>query len=394
MFFIPTFFLFWLTISLIYLEGSFYSEEILTTTFATGAWFRVYLLSITFICSTRLAFVRGEIDVYRLNCKRMSFFESMVLWIIFIYIFLLASSLPSLLSILDRREFYQSDDLSIFLLKYITLISFLFGYFYALFYRNVNFKFERLLITALLILINIIFLVLGHKFSQFLDFLFFFALGFSIKIGQLYSLRRKFILIGIIFATLILFAFLNYQYKYDFDFDSLIELIEKRVFIYQGQLAWATDLLWGLQDKSISLSEFLKYINDPLIENNYTILYLMIEILGFDKAELIFKSGQIFSGAFPSVFLIISENFVVCLLAISIYGIIFSSFLKKLIREMFKRRLFFVILLFTAFYPFITFLYNADISAFLSWHYYLKVLACIFVQLFYFVLKNDDGLTN
>jgi hypothetical protein len=230
--------------------------------------------------------------------------------------------------------------------------------------------------------------VLGHKFSQFLDFIFIFTLGFSIKIGQVISIKRKMTLIGIILSALIFISFFNYQYKNDFDYSSLIELIEKRFFIYQGQLAWAADFLWGLQDGSISLSGFLNYINDPIIDNNYTVLYMMIEILGFDRAEHMFEAGQIFSGVFPTVFFITSEYFILCLLAISIYGIVFSSFLKKLICEMLKRRLFFVILLFTVFYPFLTFLYNADISAFLSLNYYVKVLACIFVQLFYLFFKK------
>ena len=39
-FLIPTFYLFWLTTSLIYLDGSAYSEETLNHTFETGAWYK------------------------------------------------------------------------------------------------------------------------------------------------------------------------------------------------------------------------------------------------------------------------------------------------------------------------------------------------------------------
>ena len=103
------------------------------------------------------------------------------------------------------------------------------------------------------------------------------------------------------------------------------------------------------------------------------------------------NSGTILSGVFPSVFLVLSKYILVCILAMVIYSVIFSFFLLRLIYEIRNRRLFFVILLFFVFYPWMTFCFNADISAFLGINYYLKLISCLAVYFFYHYYKKINN---
>ena len=385
---IPTLYIFWLVISLIYLESGYFSEEILLESFETNSWIRAYSLGAFFLLISRLVFASKFSIAVKSNLNKISFIENTILFLLFFYTITLFYSLPCNFCILDKKSFYMTSSFTLLLLKYLSLISFLYGYFYALFFDDESFKVKKWLVTVLIITVIYTLIILGHKFSQFIDFLFLFMLGFSAKLFKIKFSKLFITQALVIMCSLFLFTFFFYMNLNELNAFSLLELMFMRIFALQGGLTWAVDYLWLDQNNLISLTEFLNYIRNPISKNNYTIVYFMSKTIGIDRTQFLLQSGQIFSGAFPTVFLIFSKNFLICIIAISIYAIVLALLLIKIISEIMINRLFFVILLFLVSSPFISFLYNADISAFFTINYYLKVLIFLCFQILYELFKS------
>jgi hypothetical protein len=387
LFFIPVFYLFWLNISLSYLDGGFFSEEIELFTSRSYAWLRVLLLSLTFITITRLAFSMQSWDLVRAFSKKWSFFEKFIFCAIPLYVITLFFNLPCFPCVINRTIFYQSENFIFFLLKYIDLISLLIGYFIALVIGDTAKKVERLYLIISIIVLFATFITLGHKFSQFVHFIYIFLIGFSLKVIWF----KRFLHLFVLLVVLFLVTFLLYKIKSDLFFLDFVDIISKRIFIYQGQFAWLIDSYWIKSNSQVNLISFRDFVINAIDYNNITIKYLMNTTLGISKSALKLNSGFTLSGVFPSVFLVLSKYILVCILAMVIYSVIFSFFLLRLIYEIRNRRLFFVILLFFVFYPWMTFFFNADISAFLGTNYYLKLISCLAVHFFIIITKKINN---
>lgn len=206
-FFLPVFFLFWLTLSLVYLDGGFFSDEIMIFTSRSYAWLRVFLLSLTFIVVTRLIFTIQTRNLRPILSKEWSFFEKFIFCAIFLFVITLLFNLPCLDCILDKKLVYKSENFLLFLLRYVSLISFLIGYFFALVLDDTAKKNLLYLTISMILILFAIFIILGHKFGQFIDFTYLFLIGFSLKASRGNYLRKFIVLLSLLF----LFTFLAYK---------------------------------------------------------------------------------------------------------------------------------------------------------------------------------------
>ncbi|UCC43018.1 MAG: hypothetical protein JSU65_07650 [Candidatus Zixiibacteriota bacterium] len=223
--------------------------------------------------------------------------------ILFLYYKLSADGIPALMGVARHRYLEEAGPLAHILLNYGALIAFALGLF-----RRSRGRFSVNGIVFLAIFVYAI--AVGHKSSHLMliTTAYFTPIFIRYLAGQsTFSLfRPKYMLAGLVAAMLVVgFAFATYYYV-SRDHTFARTLLIDRIFAGQGEIWWAVDQMGeslnGAYDPGHWQDE-LDYILSPgtTPAEDVGMRYLMVRILGPEKAYAIFDAGVMYTMAYPAI---------------------------------------------------------------------------------------------
>jgi hypothetical protein len=290
--------------------------EIQSYTLMTGATSRASSLSSFFILSTYF-FLKNflKIEKNMVTITKIKWFENYIFKFLFAstVIFILIAfyyNFPPLLTGSNRFNYFKDEALPGFRFFY-SLIPFLLLLLSISYINKVIYKKTAL---SLFLIIIILVVMTGEKFSLFIDIAFYSMTPFILL--KLIKLNRKFYLIFLLFI-LMLFGMVLYNYISRGDDSSFIFT---RISL-QGQMIYALDLI-ATNESDLNLRRILdSFLGLSSDIGDISMYHLMNQIASRDVVNLMIEYNQSFTNPFPSNF----EYFFTIWyapLAISVYTII------------------------------------------------------------------------
>lgn len=293
------------------------------------------------------------------------------------------------------------------LMRYGSFLAFYLGLFYAMGILSRGKPDRRFL--ALLVVVFVYLLLVGHRFSAFYSYGTFFliplgacalgrtSVGSKVVLNALpkrvvASSRRvkldRVVLLALA-ATLISFgSFRSLLYTRGYDVDAALQALRHRVLVQQGELWWATYERVIVRDEYDPAHALAGIFFEPMVDpsRNTTIPYLMVQEIG-DRAFGTLEEGLSYTGGYPEILFELLGP-MVAFVGIIVLGYVTGVQLRALIRAILGRRLLRVFLIFYVLYPFLLFHVSGMLNFLVNWKFWLKVGALAIWILY------EDGWTR
>lgn len=304
----------WALISCFYNDLGIFNLELhrfTETTYATSRLAGFYIVfNLGFLFMARLLARRrlARIDytfsrrTLQLGHLKFSLYAAIALVVLYIIYGFITEGIPLLTGMSRIEYFRQAGLLERKLIIYGSLLAFLLG-----FYRR---KRGRLSANGLIIAGFILFAILvGNKFSLLVALLVSYFTPVFVRVlaanpdQRLFTRRRIFGLMAIV-GILIMMTFAAYFHAFK-NISHSYNLLVNRIFAFQGQMWWAVDYdvsHEGRYDEDhwqVELSNVLSPGDTP--QGEVGMKYLMVKVLGPEKAYGIFDRGYLYTHTYPAI---------------------------------------------------------------------------------------------
>lgn len=389
----------WSAISCYYNDFQIYNVELFRYTHESYASSRLVLFYVTFNIGFWLMgrSIGKKAFIVRSNSiADNKFMETMktgilLMWVgVVIYIFYSWTTNGfQILSGIHKYESYQSLDFFGKLLStYSFLLLFMLG---AVRPQKKGVHWADIFITIYLIYL----LSLGHKFSTLFESMVYFSIAIFAKLmnrnSHLNFLNPR-IFVSVVLCLIALLMYSLSTYMIDLgSYEDALELLLNRLFAFQGHLWWAVDndvIENGLYDQDhwfTELREIFFLGSEPSEDTGMR--YLMVNILGYERASRIFDAGYLYTMAYPAI-LIATFYYPVALLIQLSAGMLFFLFLYYLNNKIVRGQLILAMLAITIIYPYMTALVTGNFIVFAGAGVLSKVLLTFMIEFFYYKKKN------
>lgn len=304
----------WQLASCFYNDLGIYNLELFRFTEPTHATARLAIFFIVFnlgfFCTARiignrkLARVDYSFSKETLFLGHLKFYvyTAVVLFVLYALYSLITKGIP-VLSGMDRYALFQQfTPLQKKVVIYGTLISFLLGYF--------RVKRGRFSVNGLLMAFFVIYAIShGHKFSfLILIFATYFVPIYTRYLAQHSNLRlftrRQILTATAIVVLLGIFVFGNYQFNRG-DYSFAYNYMRNRILAFQGEIWWAVDndiQKHGRYDADHLQTEWQSIVSpEKTEEGSVGLKYLMVKVIGPEKAFPIFEKGYLYTDGYPAI---------------------------------------------------------------------------------------------
>ncbi len=304
----------WALISCFYNDLGIYNYELsrfTEPTYATARLAGFYLVfNLGFLFMARLLarhplarvdyhFSRGTLQLGHI---KFSIYAAIFLTAAYLIYTLITEGIPIFSGINRLQYFEQAGALERRLIIYVSPIAFLLGYFQR--------RRGRLSVNGLIIAAFILFAILvGNKFSLLVTMLISYFTPVSIRYinehrgRPLFTRRRLTGLAGVV-LFFVLLSFVAYFHVLN-DASQAYHLLVNRIFAFQGQMWWAVDhdiSAHGRYDNGHWLVEMNNVIAPSETgEGQVGMKYLMVKVLGPERAFGIFSRGYLFTQTYPAI---------------------------------------------------------------------------------------------
>lgn len=161
--------------------------------------------------------------------------------------------------------------------------------------------------------------------------------------------------------------------------ESALDLLTSRLLAFQGHVWWATFNGSTLFAPSQLASEFRAALLKDFSLGDVGLSYLMVEILGWTRAQQLFDGGYLYTMGFPAIFLKTTPFFAIplVLFCIGALGGAIVQWLRLFVKQ---GRMPAAILMFSIFSPYITYVLSGNMFVFLTFELGVKVALLAFMQ--------------
>ncbi len=304
----------WALISCFYNDIGIFNIELSRYTVTTLATFRLSMLYTTFnlgflamlVTFRNRPLLKVDFAITQEPLKfgifKMAVYGAVGLIIVFIAYKFYTEGIP-VLSGFHKLSYFEETN---FLERTLRLYGFLFVF--ILGYYQINRG--RLSVNGILLSLFIVYLLLtGNKFSTLLLFVVCYStpvfVWHYVKNPRLNIFKARYFIIGtVIVVLLISFAFASYSYVSD-DTAFASFYLTNRVLAFQGEMWWAIDYDYynaGIYDPVHWKTEFDAVISpEDVPSTDVGMKYLMIAVLGPEKAFMIFEKGYLYTMTYPGI---------------------------------------------------------------------------------------------
>ncbi len=383
----------WGLVSCFYNDLGIYNLELFRYTHTSIATFRLamfgtalnlgFLAVAALIGRRRLARQDYRIsrDTFHFGNLKMSAYIALGLVLVY-FVFVFATEGVPLVSGLGRHVFMESaNPFERILIIYGALAAFLLGYY--------RIKRGRYSVNGILMALFILFAILiGNKFSFLIliasyYFASIYARYHSSTPGLTIFSRRKITAYAGVFVAVIALVFASYANTKG-DTRAAFTYMYNRVLAFQGQLWWAVDndvQNSGRYDRDHWKTEFDVLVDPGNPENGEVGLrYIMVKVLGPDKAYPIIDNGYLYTGASPAI-LIATFPYAIALSIQFCAGMILALMLFYFYYTIVYRHSIRAIIMVVVLLPFMTALGSGNLAVFVTFGMVVKIGILILLEL-------------
>jgi hypothetical protein len=383
----------WALVSCLYNDLGIYNIELFRFTFPTHATSRLALLYIIFnLGFLAAAILLGKRPLARidysfsretLNLGNLKLAVYAVLGLMFVYlVYVFAIAGIPVLSGTGRFEFFQAADP-------VERALIIYGGFFAFALGLFRYKTGRISANGVILIFYLIFaLVIGNKFSMLVTIVsYYYAPIFARYYAAHPDLRlfrtRYAVATAIIILGIGVFAFATYT-VFIGNTDIAKNYLLNRVLAFQGEIWWAVDhdvATDGMYDRDHAATEWKSVMDPGSVElSDVGMKYVMVKILGPEKAFPIFERGYLYTMAYPAI-LITMYSFAATAAIQFAAGIIFFLILYYLYYSIVYRHHFRAIVTMMILMPYITVLFTGNLGVFFTFGLIIKVLILLALEL-------------
>lgn len=342
---------FWAIFSVFYIESGAYVIEQDAYGHKNGSG--ILLTSMMSLFSSILFFPDiGEIKMQRffkkptLNKVNPIYISSFILLVLSILILFYGIIYSGSIPLLNSNRFAYFDEAPrIVKIVYLSsgLVSFIAG---------VSFAESRNRIINILVILLIIMIILsGDKFTGIFLAVINFIAGFSIR-SEIRLTRKQLITIaGFFFLFVTVIVSVGFLFMHDIGDKDLFEVIIERALALQGHVFYGTyelSLTGGLE--SLSLEQFFK---PSTSENPMGIDFLMYQVSDNNFASAMLSQGITFTMGYPAILFVFFDNLLYIYMAIIVSAIFFRFFALGIIKYTIRGNIILMILNYLIFFIFI-----------------------------------------
>lgn len=393
----------WAVASCFYNDLGIYNIELVRYTEPTYATFRLAALYITFnlgflfmakmLKNSFLTNVDYKVskESLKLGSIKISVYGAIGLIIIYIGYTFITEGIPIFSGFGRLAYFEEASRLEQFLVFSKVLIAFLLGY-----YRRDN---KPVTVNGIILFVFLLYLVLtGNKFSTLRLVLFcYYAPIFARYLynsPNMKMFKKKYLVIAVIsIVALMGLSYGTYSWKMG-DFGIAGTYLQNRILAFQGEMWWAADYDYhnsDLYDKAHWKTELDAIISpDEVSSEEVGMKYLMIKLLGPEKAHTVIDTGYLFTMAYPGI-LITMFPFPVVFVIQFFAGIFFCVLLYYLYYSIVYKHVFRSIVSMVVVIPFVTVLATGNFFVFFTFGMLIKILILILLEIGDFRNKINKG---
>ncbi|MEZ5357617.1 MAG: DUF6418 domain-containing protein [Candidatus Zixiibacteriota bacterium] len=383
----------WSLISCWYNDFGIYNIELFRYTETTLATFRLSML----YCVFNLGFLAmifllkdkplARVDyawskeTLKLGPVKVAIYGTIGLVILYIVYSFYTGGIPIYSGFDKLAHFEEAGRIERTLILYGFLFAFLLGYF-----RKMRGKYS---VNGILLAVFMIYLLLaGNKFSSLMLLLVcYYAPIFAryyFKNPDVKVLKAKYIgIVLIVVIVLVGIAFMSYAYGSD-NVSFAGNYLLNRIFAFQGEMWWAIDYdyhLSGMYDDGHWNTE-LNAVFSPreYSSTDVGMKYLMIEVLGPEKAYPIIEKGYLYTMTYPGILIAMFPlwaAFVIQFFAGVIFFLLLYYFYYAVVYGHFFRALVTVMMII----PYITVLFTGNLGVFFTFGMAIKIIILILLEL-------------
>ena len=388
-----SFMLAWALVSCFYNDTGIFNMELFRQTETTSATAKLaafyFVFNLGFLAMARMlyrrplarvdyAFSRQTLQIGHLKFSVYAAITVVVLYIVYSFV---TEGIP-IFSGLNRLEYFeQAGFLEQKLIFYASPIAFILGY-----YRR---KRGRLSVNGLIIAAFLLFAILvGNKFSLLVTLLVSYFLPVYIRyLADHPGLRlftwRQVMTMATVAAILVLLTFGAYL-KIFKDVSQSYNLLVDRVFAFQGQMWWGVDYdvsHHGRYDDShwqVELDNILTPADTR--RGEVGMQYLMVKVLGPEKAFEIFERGYLYTHTYPAI-LIATFPLWIALMIQFMAGMLFFIILHYLYYSILYRHTFRSLISMLVIFPYLGMIFSGNFTVFLTLGMVIKIAILIILEL-------------
>jgi len=384
---------FWALISCFYNDLGIYNIELFRFTFPTYATSRLALLYIIFnLGFLAAALLLGKRPLARidyafsketLNLGNLKLAVYAVIGLVFVYlVYVFAIAGIPVLSGTGRFEFFQSADP-------VERALIIYGGFFAFALGLFRYQSGRISANGIILIFYLIFaMVIGNKFSMLVTMVaYYYAPIYSryhAAHPDLMLFRTRYAVVtSIVIIGVGVFAFASYT-VFIGNTDIAKNYLLNRVLAFQGEMWWAVDhdiTTNGVYDKDHARTEWEGITHSGGVEpTDVGMKYIMVKILGPEKAYPIFETGYLYTMAYPAI-LITMYSFNTTIMVQFAAGIIFFLLLYYLYYSVVYRHHFRAIVTMMILMPYITVLFTGNLGVFFTFGMIIKILILMALEM-------------
>jgi hypothetical protein len=383
----------WALISCFYNDLGIYNYELsrfTETTYGTArlaGFYIVFNLGFLFMARLLARHPLARVDYHfsretlRLGHIKLSIYAAIFLIAAYLIYTLATEGIPIFSGVNRLQYFEQAGALERRLIIYVSPIAFLLGYF-----RR---RRGRLSVNGLIIAAFILFAILvGNKFSLLVTMLISYFTPVSIRYVNehrgrpLFTRRRLSALAGAV-LFFILLSFVAYFHVLN-DASQAYHLLVNRIFAFQGQMWWAVDhdiSAHGRYDSEhwlVEMDNVLAPRQTP--EGQVGMKYLMVKVLGPERAFGIFSRGYLFTHTYPAI-LIATFPAGVAIFIQFLAGMIFLMILYYLYYSVIYRHAVRALITILVVIPYLGMIFSGNFATFMTLGMLVKIAVLILIEL-------------
>ena len=314
---------------------------------------------------TRIDYTLGVTSAWRRNLRLVLYLLVAVVVGHVSYSFI-TGGIPVLTG-LDRLDYFeQAGTLDRFLTHNSMLIAFALGLFRV---RKGRYSVNGLIFVGMIIYAVLI----GHKFSFLVGILTCYYTPVFIRHvhdngGRGIFNVRHFVTAMVICTAFVAFAYASYVHRLNSPSRALTQLVD-RICTSQGQIWWAVDYGYlGLRTHDpehwrAELRHIVSTERGP--SDDAGMRYLMVQILGQDRAQAVFSHGYLYTMAYPAI-LLVTFPYALAIALQFAAGVVFFVLLYYLYYCIVYRHHFRSIVMCLVVFPYITMLFTGNFFVFVS----------------------------
>jgi hypothetical protein len=282
---------------------------------------------------------------------------------------------------IDRLAFArEAGPVEDFLMTYGYALAFLLGYYRK---KRKGVSFTGTILSAFVLYT----LATGHKFSALVGIVVPYYAPIFVRYlaqhPQVNPLRFKYLsYVGGVVVGILCFSFITY-WNWIGSSSGAQRFLTHRVLANQGEIWWAVDndyFTSGVYDRQHWEAELEAILNRGKVpEENYGMKYLMLNILGPDKAYVIFDKGYLYTMAYPAI-LIMTFPYLAALAVQIAAGMFFFALVYYLYYCVLYRHVFRAMLTLLILWPFMTVMATGNFVVFVTVGMVLKVILLVIME--------------